>query len=249
MLDLSQTALTFAFAIFAIGGFTKGVLGVGLPMVVLPLVSIFAPIPEVVAIMYFSILASNLWQALRGGQMVAAFKRFWPLLLVLSCTVWAGTFSLVRLDQTVVATILGLAIATFSAISLASPRFRIPQRLARPLGLCAGAGGGFFGGMALIGGPPVIMYFVALHLKKEEFIGSIGLVYLMTLIPAGFAFVHFGVLETRHVVPGLVSLVPTFAGLMVGQWVRGRINQDRFRKILLGTMILIGFNLIRRGLF
>jgi len=51
------------------------------------------------------------------------------------------------------------------------------------------------------------------------------------------------------VVPGLVSLVPTFAGLMVGQWVRGRINQDRFRKILLGTMILIGFNLIRRGLF
>jgi hypothetical protein len=76
-----------------------------------------------------------------------------------------------------------------------------------------------------------------------------GLFYLAMLIPAGFTLTGLGVLETRHVVPGLLSLAPVFAGLAIGQWLRARIDQDLFRKVLLGSMVLIGLNLIRRGLF
>jgi hypothetical protein len=137
----------------------------------------------------------------------------------------------------------------FAFAALVQPQLRIPGRLERPLSLLAGAIGGFFGGMALIGGPPVIMLLVALHLKKDEFIGTMGLVYLTMLIPAGFSLAALGVLETRHVAPGLVSIVPVVAALALGQWVRARIDQDRFRKILLVAMVLIGLNLIRRGLF
>lgn len=248
-IDLTVTALVATVFALAFGGFSKGLLGVGLPMVTVPILTMFLPIRDVVAIMYFPILATNIWQALTGGYLVLALKRFWPLLLVLTILVWAGTLSLMSLDQDTVSIMLGLAVAIFAALSLANPTLRIPQRWERPLGVLAGGAAGFFGGLALIGGPPVIMYFVALHLKKEEFIGSIGLVYLLTLIPAGIAFVTLGVMETRHVLPGMATLIPVFAALAIGQWLRGRINQDLFRKLLLGSMVLIGLNLFQRGLF
>jgi uncharacterized membrane protein YfcA len=58
-----------------------------------------------------------------------------------------------------------------------------------------------------------------------------------------------GVIRSGHVVPGLLALVPVGAALLVGQWLRGKIDQEKFRKILLVSMVLIGLNLIRRGIF
>jgi uncharacterized membrane protein YfcA len=245
------TAFTLALVLFALalGGFSKGVLGVGLPMVAIPILSTFAPIRDVVAVLYFPILATNVWQAFTGGYLTVTLKRFWPMLLFMLATIWLGTWSLVRLDAAVISVLLGFAVTIFAAISLVKPNFRVSERLERPASLLAGAVGGFFGGMALIGGPPVIMLMVALHLKKEEFIGAMGLVYLTMLIPAGFTLTSLGVLESRHVIPGLITLIPVLASLAIGQWVRGKIDQDRFRKVLLISMVLIGLNLIRRGLF
>lgn len=249
MPELTTTALIATVAALAIGGFSKGVLGVGLPMVATPILSTFLPIREVVAIMYLPILATNMWQALSSPHMMDALRRFWPMLAVTAAMIWVGTVSLISLSASLVAILLGLAVACFAAMSLARPELNVPPRWERLLGTLAGACGGFFGGMVLIGGPPVIMFFVALHLKKDEFIGSIGLVYLTMLIPSGISLTTLGVLQTRHILPGLATFIPVFAGLALGQWLRGRIDQDRFRKILLSTMVVIGLNLIRRGLF
>lgn len=249
MPDLTVVTLLIAVTALALGGFAKGVLGVGLPMVAIPIMSTFMPIRDVVAVLYIPILATNIWQAFQGGYLTVTLKRFWPMLLVMCGTIWLGTYSLVRLDAGNVSVLLGVAVAAFALASLLKPTFRIAPRWELPASLVAGAVGGFFGGMALIGGPPVIMVMVALHLKKEEFIGTMGLVYLTMLIPAGFTLTGLGVLEMRHVLPGVASLVPVMAALVLGQWVRGRIDQERFRKILLVSMVLIGLNLIRRGLF
>lgn len=247
--DLALSSLAIAILALMLGGFAKGVLGVGLPMVAMPIMSTVMPIRDAVAILYFPILATNLYQLIQGGYMKSAFKRFWPLLVMLCLFVWVGAASLVHLDASVISVMLGIAVAAFALMSLLKPSFRIAPRWERPAGLLAGGAGGFFGGLALIGGPPVIMYYVALHLKKDEFIGSISLVYLLTLIPAGISFVTLGVLQTQHVAPGLATFVPVFAGLAVGQWLRGRIDHETFRKVLLGAMVIIGLNLVRRGLF
>ena len=248
-MDLTLSTILIACAALALGGFSKGVLGVGLPMVATPILSIFAPIPDVVAITYFPIIATNVYQAVAGGHLTVAARRFWPMIVAILIAVPIGTFSLVRLSAGTVAAMLGVAVTAFALISLTNPSLRVAGRWETPLSILAGAVGGYFGGMVLIGGPPVIMLMVALHLKKDEFIGCIGLVYLTMLIPAGISLIALDVLRPEHVLPGLLSLIPVAAALLFGQWVRGKIDQDRFRKVLLFSMILIGLNLIRRGLF
>ncbi len=248
-MDLATSTIIIACAALALGGFSKGLLGVGLPMVATPILSTFAPIPDVVAVMYFSLLTANAYQAISGGHLTITIKRFWPMLLVMIMAVPLGTYSLVRFSATTVAVVLGVAVAIFALASLVKPTLRVPPRLERRLSLGAGAIGGYFGGMVLISGPAVLMLMVALHLKKEEFVGTIGLVYLSMVIPAGVTLTSMGVLRTEHVVPGLLALVPVGAAMLVGRWVRGKVDQERFRKVLLITMVLIGFNLIRRGLF
>ncbi len=220
-----------------------------MPMVAIPVVSTFAPTPDVVAVTFFAVVTANFYQAVSGGHFAIAIKRFWPMLLVIIMAVPLGTFSLVRFQASTVATLLGIAVAIFALASLVKPTLRVPERMERPLSLVAGAIGGYFGGMVLISGPAVIMLLVALHLKKEEFIGTIGLVYLSTQIPAGVALASMGVLRAEHIVPGLLTLIPVGVALMMGQWVRGKIDQERFRKVLLISMVLIGLNLIRRGIF
>lgn len=248
-MDLTASTMIVAGVALALGGFTKGVLGVGLPMVTLPVFSTFAPIPDAVALTYIPILAANLYQALAGGQFAGAIRRFWPMLAATIVAIPVGSFALVRLDAGTVSILMGAAVAVFAVASLIRPTIRIEPRWEGSAGIAAGALSGFTGGMTLIFGPPVIMLLVALRLKKEEFIGAIGLIYLTQLIPAGFSLAGMGVLRTEHIVPGLAALVPVGAALLLGQWVRKKIDQERFRKVLLVSMVLVGLNLIRKGLF
>jgi uncharacterized membrane protein YfcA len=37
--------------------------------------------------------------------------------------------------------------------------------------------------------------------------------------------------------------------MLAGQWIRGRVNEDTFRKVLLIAMIVIGINMVRQALF
>lgn len=247
-MDLTVSAAVAAFAALALGGFSKGLLGVGLPMVIVPVFSTFAPVPDAVAVTYIPLVVTNLYQALAGGHFAVAIRRFWPMLIATIAAIPMGSLALVSLDASTVAILMGCAVALFSMASLIRPAMRVSPHFERPASIAAGAVGGFTAGMMLIGGPPIIMLLVALHLKKDEFIGIIGLIYITQLIPAGFSLAAMGVLGTEHILPGLASLIPVGGALLLGQWVRGKVDQERFRKVLLVSMVLIGLNLIRKGL-
>ena len=68
------------------------------------------------------------------------------------------------------------SLAVFSLVNLLNPTFRVAERHALWISLVIGITGGFFGGLTLFIGPAVIMFLVSLHVPKEEFIGTIGLV-------------------------------------------------------------------------
>ena len=62
------------------------------------------------------------------------------------------------------------------------------------------------------------------------------------------AMARYDLLRGADFAGSLLALVPAFAGLMLGQWLRGRIDEDRFRKVLAIVLFVIGLNLVRKAL-
>ncbi len=246
--DLDILQMGLCGLAFLLGGLVKGAVGLGLPMVSVPLLSSIVGVPTAVALMSVPALASNAWQMLQGGYFTAAVRRLWPILVALSLGIALGARLLVSSDPRLVQAMLGTVVAVSALLGHFQPEVTLPRRLQAWLGPAAGLLGGLIGGLSSVFGPPIVVYLVALRLPKDEFVASIALVYFTGTIPLGAVLALHGVLGPAEALLAVLATGPVFAGLLVGQWLRARIDQAMFRRILLVMLLLIGLNLVRRAL-
>jgi uncharacterized membrane protein YfcA len=132
MLDaLSPDALWMLLACsvaFILGGLVKGTLGVGLPLVAVPLLSLLVGGHRAIALVVAPVIYSNLVQAFEGGLFKDSVRRFWPMMLAQSVfTVLTIQLTLdlsVRDLNRMVAfsVVLALALMTFTPQFTISPR-------------------------------------------------------------------------------------------------------------------------------
>ena len=63
----------------------------------------------------------------------------------------------------------------------------------------------------------------------------------------GRALIAEGALTVTAAAIGTAALLPSFAGMWLGQLLGARMSQEVFSKSVFGLLILIGANLIRRA--
>ncbi len=242
------TIVLVVFALIA-GGIVKGVVGIGLPIVTIAILSSFLPLPLVLTLILVPIAVTNLWQAVQTGNLLVPLRRFWPMTACLLIFVWVSAHLVVELDPRVLYAVLGLVVIFFSLSDFIHPPGRLPPSAEIWAGPLAGTLGGLLGGLSTIWGPPMTIYFMLLRLSKEEFVQAVGLVWFAGSIPLVLAFVDNGLLNGETVWLSLGACPPAMVGLGLGQWVRKRIDQALFRKALLFVLFVIGLNLLRRAIF
>jgi uncharacterized membrane protein YfcA len=103
------------------------------------------------------------------------------------------------------------------------------------------------GGLTTVHGPPIMIYLVSLGLKKDEFVGTIGLIWFCGSIPMVFSYAYSGILGPTEATYSIIGLIPVFAGLALGERIREKIDPDLFKKVLIGVLFVLGLNLIRRA--
>lgn len=237
-----------AFALF-VAGVVKGILGIGVPVVSVSLLSLFINVPVAVALLPVPILLSNLWQSLSSGHVLGTFRRFGLLIAALVVGTFVGARLLVDMDQRTLLAIVGAAVLVF-AISAHFPRhLRVGPRTERWLDAPVGFAGGVLGGMTTFFGPPLIMFLFALNLEKDEFVGTISTIYLCAAIPLAAALGMFGFMGPKEYAWSTAATAPLFLGLLAGQWLRTRISQSAFRRGLLLMLLVVGVRLLYRALF
>ena len=79
MLDL-PTLLLITLT-FLLAGTVKGIVGFGLPTVALAILTATVGLPAAMVIFLVPSFATNVWQAVAGGNAAMLLSRFWPLLL------------------------------------------------------------------------------------------------------------------------------------------------------------------------
>lgn len=243
------TVVAVLAAATLIGGLVKGVIGVALPMVSIAILSSVVDVHLALGLITIPILLTNVWQAFYAGRALEVLRRFWLPIACLVASIWLGTSLVVRLSPAALYGIIGTVIVVFTSTSYFTPHWSLPERLRTLAGVVAGVVSGVLGGLSTIWGPPLVMYFVTIRLPKEEFIRTAGLFWFAASLPLVAGYVRNGILNADNAALSAAAVVPSFTGLWLGQWLRGRIPQETFRKVLLIGLCFVGLNLIRRALF
>lgn len=236
-------------AAFFCGGLVKGVVGLGLPLTSIALMTTVLDLRLAVPLLVVPILATNIMQAFRGGRFLALLRRFWAMLVTAAVGVWAGTAMLYRTELSYLLITLGIVVAAYSLINLSALRITVSKRSVHVLSPVVGFLSGTLAGTTGSIGVPVAIYYQALGMTKDIFVQAVGIQFLITGSILAMALAYEGGLNTETLPVSTLAMVPAFLGMAAGQWARDRVSEDRFRTWLWVFMVLIGLNLIRKGLF
>lgn len=226
-------------AIFIGGGVVKGTLGVGLPLVVVPLLMLVVPTPQAMGLLVMPVLLSNTLQALAGGRMAYALRRFAPLLVMqfiatLLANHWGSQLSPGALNGVIAVTVLSAV-----ALMVMQPRGEISPGQERWIGPLVGAIAGAMGGASSLTGPILITYIMSLRLPRDEFVGSISIIYLFGSIPMYAVMLAWGRFGWDTVAWSFLALAPMYLGLRLGTSIRSRLSEKAFRNALMAFLAML----------
>jgi uncharacterized protein len=218
---------------FTMGGFVKGTMGVGLPLVVVPTLSLLIPAPQAMGLLVVPVLISNLWQALEGGNVRYSIRRFGSLIFVqmaitLLTVKYSSGFTVENLNL-----LIGISLLVAVGWMGLKPNVHVPPKFEHIACMMVGALAGFMGGLSSLTGPFIITLLMALKLSREQFIGSISIVYLAGSIPMYGAMLWYERFGWAEVGLSALGLIPMFLGLKMGKALRHRLSEELFRKLLL----------------
>lgn len=223
-------------------------MGLGLPLVAVPLLSYLMPVPQAISVMTVPILLTNIYQMFRNEKIVLTLRRFWPAILFLILGIPIGTFGLTVLKMASLDLVLGAVVIAFVLSNLLPQRFTIGPQHERWFGPPVGLVSGVIGGLSSQYGPPIGMYLLALKVPKDTFIATIAVTSEIGGITLLASLMSFHVLHLQGLVHSTLAVIPAFAGLVLGEHARNRFSQETFRKAVLLILIVTAAFLIRRGL-
>ncbi len=250
-MQISAVALPIIVACtlaLAAGGIVKGLISIGLPLVGLPLLMLAVDVPTAVNLLMVPIMVSNLVQAVEGPDTLKIMRRFLPIQITLAIGTFLGTALLANLDQQVLLLAVGGFTVVFGLLGLLQPRLLIPPALERWLGAPVGLAAGLIGGMSTLFGPVLTLFMVGLHLPPNVFVKAISILYTTAgafLMLSGAAP---GTASGADMLLSAAGMIPVYGGMLLGQRVRNRLNAERFRLLVLATVVITGANMIRTGL-
>ena len=235
-------------AVFCLGGFVKGVIGLGLPTITMGVLSVAMPPAQAAALLVVPSLLTNVWQVgLRGLPALAL--RLAPMLACVCLGVWVGSGWLAGSGPaaTWATGALGVALLAYAAFGLMHWRPVVQPAHAPWLGPVVGLATGLVTAATGVFVIPAVPYLNALGLAREALVRALGLAFLVATVALGFALRGHGALPTELAGLSLLALAPALAGMALGQAVRRRVAAEAFRRVFLLGLGVLGVYLAVRA--
>jgi len=232
----SLTLLVFGAAAFVLGGFIKGTLGVGLPLVAVPLLSLALPGHQAIGLMVIPVLASNTWQAWETKVPAHALRRFVPLIATMVVSTLLTVQMTLALPDQAIGRMIAIAVLIAVVLMVWQPRLDVTPRSERRWGAGVGLASGMLGGVSSLTGPLIVSYLMALRLPRDRFVGCISVIYLCAAIPLYAAMAWHGRIGSAELGLSAFALVPMGCGLWLGRALRHRLSESGFRRLMLAFL-------------
>ena len=237
---MTTNEIAFGLAVFLLAGTVKGLVGLGLPTIVIALTTLMLPLTESVALIALPTIFTNLWQAAVGGQFRTILRRQWPLIVPLAISLYITMWLVGQKGPNWAFLVLAIVLIVYSGLGLLRIRLHIHADLERPLAPLIGIVSGFVAGLVGVPIIPLMPYLQGLDIKPSELVQTLGVVLCATSLTLTSSLLFFGLLDGPRAIVSAVAVLPALAGMWVGQQVRLRLSIEQFRLAVFWALLLTG---------
>lgn len=248
--DISPFYLALCFLITVFAGFTKGVTGFALPMIMISGMANFLNPELAIASIVLPTFVANIWQAMRQGprELWESLKKHALLIGTTLICIFLFAQILGSLKLNTLLMLLGLAIFTASFVQIIGFQFHIEPQNQKIGAVITGIIAGFFGSISGTWGPPTMIYLLAIDTPKAEQTRTAGISFGLGAVMFWIAHSRSGLVTSEALGLSLFLLIPMFIGLFMGAKAQDKIDQTTFRKITMWVLLIASLNIFRKAL-
>jgi uncharacterized protein len=240
-MSFDTVTVTVIVLTFFVGGLIKGLTGLGLPPVVLGILTATIGIQPAKALILIPTFLTNVLQAYVGGHGRKVVLLTWPFLLAATAFTASGAFTLHYFRVGLMSLLLGLGLAVYGALGLFKMRLNVRDKWWRhPVGVFFGVTNGFLTGLTGSSAVPGIFYLQSIGFSRDELIQSMGILFTLSTIGLAWSLRMQDLLSVNLGVMSAVALIPALSGMSVGSRIRQRISEEKFRTVLCVALLLLG---------
>ena len=237
-------AIVAVFIALSLGGLLKGATGAGAPVVAVPVIAAFFDVRVAVAIMVVPNLITNLWQIrqFRSNRLSGNFA-YWFALAGAGGAL-AGTVLLAWLPVRMLTLLIVIVIFSYVALRLLRSEFTLAMKTARSVVVPTGLIAGILQGATGISAPVSVTFLNAMRLERLPFIYTISVFFAAMSFTQAPALYLYGLLTPVTVAISVVSLVPLFLFMRIGERLAAKMSARTFDLIILILLVILAFRLL-----
>jgi len=228
-----------------IAGLAKGATAMGLPLIATPiLASVFGP-RQAVVIITIPIFVANTLLVLQSWRVFGFLRTLVPLVVANAAGTALGALLLAGLDQRTFAILITAMVVVFLVRGeriVGDPG----ARRARLLTPVVGFAGGVMQGTTSISSPIIGSFFHAMRLPPREYVITLAAVFQLSSAVQLVSYSALGLFTPELVTLGVIACIPMLLALMAGIALRGRLDQARFRQLIVVLLVASVANLLWR---
>ena len=240
---MSGAELGIVLVAVVIGAIAKAITGMGLPLIAIPIASLFVDVDTAIVVIAFPNVLANLVLAARERESYPDTRDLPVLAAAGVIGAIVGTLLLVSIPQTPLVVAVIVAIVGYIVVFFAHPDLRTTPARSKRLAPVVGGVAGLFQGGVGISGPIVGSWIHSYRLPRSAHILSVTSLFFITGFAQLTVLVASGELSGR-VAATLLACIPVFASIPIGTRLRNSVSVRGFDLAVVGMLAVSALALV-----
>ncbi len=245
---MSGTELAIVLVAVVIGAIAKAVTGMGLPLIAIPIASLFVDVNDAIVVIAFPNVLAN---AFLAGRERLSYRETRDLpMLAITGVIGAvvGTLLLVNIPEEPLVFAVIVAIVGYVVLFFAHPELRVGPARSKQLAPAVGGVAGVFQGGVGISGPIVGSWIHSYRLPRGAHILSVTSLFFITGLAQLIVLIASGELSGR-VTATLLACIPVLAAIPIGTRLRNSVSGRGFDLAIVGMLTVSAVALLLQTFF
>jgi uncharacterized membrane protein YfcA len=234
---VSSTELAIVLIAVVIGSVAKAVTGMGLPLIAIPIASLFIDVNDAIVVIAFPNMLANAYLASRERTSYHETRDLPTLAIAGVVGAVAGTLLLVNIPERPLVIAVIVAIVGYVVLFFAHPELRVGPAQSKRLAPAVGGIAGVFQGAVGISGPIVGSWIHSYRLPRGAHILSVTSLFFITGSAQLIVLIATGELSGR-VVATLLACIPVLAVIPIGTRLRNSVSVRGFDLAIVGMLVI-----------